>query len=225
MSATRRFSPERRVLNLSSFYRADEARAALAAAMRLLARADALIVDMPENGGAPDTVALLAAYLFDVPGKPLFQIVPRSGDSQLYTTPMQDVDPRDGARPVSVTSARTFSAGEGFAFILQEEHRAVVVGEQTAGAANPGRAYPAGDDFEVTVPNGQVRTSTSQRNWEGTGVKPDVAVPAAQAQTKAHDSTACVDYANARGRMAVNAGARSGAAGERAVVRDRTFSG
>ena len=64
-------------LNLSSFYRADEARDALAAAMHLLARADALVVDMRENGGgAPDTVALLAAYLFDTPGKPLFQSCP-----------------------------------------------------------------------------------------------------------------------------------------------------
>ena len=37
------------------------------------------------------------------------------------------------------------------------------------------------------MPNGQVRTSTSQRNWEGIGVKPDVPVPAAQARTKAHE--------------------------------------
>ncbi len=176
-------------LNLTSFWRVEEARETIADAMRLLKRADALIIDLRQNsGGSPDTAALLAGYLFDQGGLPLFQIVPRTGDAVSYATPASAPAERDARRAVYVlTSARTFSAGEGFAFLLQERGRAEVVGERTAGAANPGRPYRVNDWFEVTVPNGHVRTAVSGRNWEGAGVKPDFEVPAADALTVAHD--------------------------------------
>jgi C-terminal processing protease CtpA/Prc len=85
-----------------------------------------------------------------------------------------------------LTSARTFSAGEGFAFLLQERARAEVIGERTAGAANPGRPYRVNPWFEVTVPNGQVRSAVSGGNWEGRGVKPDLEVAAPDALVAAH---------------------------------------
>lgn len=175
-------------LNLTSFYRPDEARTALAAAMRLLSGADALILDMRQNGGgSPDTVTLLLGHLFEAPGLPLFEIVSRSGSRSLYATPDPAVTDRDGRRPVSVlTSKATFSAGEGVAFILQERRRAEIVGERTPGAANSGRPYPAGAGLEVTVPNGYVRSLISGTNWEGTGVTPDVAVAADDALRVAH---------------------------------------
>jgi hypothetical protein len=67
-------------LNLTSFWRAEEAGEIIADAMRLLRRADALIIDLRQNsGGSPDTAALLAGYLFDRAGL-LFHIVPRSGN-------------------------------------------------------------------------------------------------------------------------------------------------
>jgi C-terminal processing protease CtpA/Prc len=175
-------------LNLTAFHRPEEAREALSAAMRRLRATDALILDMRQNdGGSPDTVALLASYLFDAPNLPLFEIVPRLGPGRQYLTEDPPVPERTGTRPTYVlTAERTFSAGEGLAFILQERRRAIVVGERTAGAANPGRPYPVSARLEVTVPNGQVRTAVSGRNWEGTGVTPDVSVPAVDALRLAH---------------------------------------
>jgi retinol-binding protein 3 len=175
-------------LNLSTFYRPEEAREAIATAMNTLSDADALIVDMRENsGGSPGTVSLLASYLLDEPALPLFDIVDRSGKRETYATESTPLRGRDGKRKVYVlTSTRTFSAGEGFAFILQERRRAEVVGERTAGAANPGRSYPVNMRFEVIVPNGQVRTAATGRNWEGVGVTPDVAAPATSALRTAH---------------------------------------
>jgi C-terminal processing protease CtpA/Prc len=85
-----------------------------------------------------------------------------------------------------LTSARTFSAGEGIAFLLQERKRAEVIGETTAGAANPGRPYRVNDHFEVTVPNGKLRTAVGGTNWEGTGVVPEAKVAAAEALRTAH---------------------------------------
>jgi C-terminal processing protease CtpA/Prc len=174
-------------LNLTAFYRIEEARQVLSAAMQTVVHADALILDLRDNGGgSPDTVAWLASYFFDRPQEPLFEIVSRSGEAQTYATATCDLV-RNEARPMFVLiSARTFSGGEGMAFLLQERGRAEIIGETTAGAANPGRPYPVNDHFEVTVPNGRVRMAITGTNWEGSGVAPDVEAIAADALDVAH---------------------------------------
>jgi hypothetical protein len=176
-------------LDLSFFYRPEEARDALATAMHVLGHADALILDMRRNsGGSPGTIALLLSYLFDAPGLPLFDIVHRPPEPvDQYTTEATPLPDRDSRRPVYVlTAADTFSGGEGLAFLLQERHRAEVVGETTAGAANPGRSYPVNARFSVTVPNGRLRSAIGGRNWEGVGVTPDVRMTAAEALNGAY---------------------------------------
>lgn len=175
-------------LNLTSYYRPNEARDTLSAAMRILQHADAIILDLRSNsGGSPETVALLASYLFNSPQLHLFTIVGRSGERQKYYTEKTALAERNECRPVYVlTSKQTFSAGEGTAFLLQERQRAEVIGETTAGAANPGRPYAVNSRFEVTVPNGKLESAVTGRNWEGSGVKPDVLVTAADALRVAH---------------------------------------
>jgi hypothetical protein len=175
-------------LNLTAFYRPDEARDTLSAAMRTLRWADALILDLRANGGgAPETAALLSSYFFDTAELPLFTIVDRAGEARLFATEKTPPPERNESRPLYVlTSAQTFSAGEGVAFVLQERQRAEIVGETTAGAANPGRPYSVNSDFDVTVPNGKVVTAVTGRNWEGSGVKPDVPAPAADGLRIAH---------------------------------------
>ncbi len=152
--------------------------------MQTLRGADALIIDLRENGGgSPDTVVLLASYLFDEPNLELFEIVPRShGEPRKYRTMDVPAVHRNGKRPVYVlTSHQTFSGGEGLAYLLQERGRAKVIGETTAGAANPGRPYPVHESIEVTVPNGQIRTAVTRKNWEGHGVVPDLPLAVAEA--------------------------------------------
>jgi C-terminal processing protease CtpA/Prc len=123
------------------------------------------------------------SYLIDEPRVALFEIVHRAPvPADKYATESTPPPERDPVRPVHVlTSARTFSAGEGLAFLLQERRRAEVVGETTAGAANPGKPYPVNDRFSVTVPNGRVRSAIGGGNWEGTGVSPDVTTTAEEA--------------------------------------------
>jgi hypothetical protein len=86
----------------------------------------------------------------------------------------------------SVPRAIAFSGGEGLAFILQERHRAEIVGEVTAGAANAGRPYRINARSSVTIPNGQIRSAVGGGNREGTGVTPDVKTPAVDALKIAH---------------------------------------
>jgi retinol-binding protein 3 len=176
-------------LDLSSFMRPEEAREPMATAMRFLRQADALVVDMRANGGgSPGTVALFISYLLDAPGVPLFDILHRAPlPPDHYATEMTPPADRDAKRPVYVlTSANSFSAAEGLPFLLQERHRAEIVGEVTAGAANAGRPYRVNARFSVTIPNGSIRSAIGGGNWEGSGVTPDVRTTAADALKTAH---------------------------------------
>ena len=104
----------------------------------------------------------------------LFDIVLRSGAAKTYWTDAS-VQNRNSSVPLYVLiDTKTFSAGEGLAFLLQEQKRATVVCKKTAGAANPGRGYRVDSLFEVTVPNGKIISAINEGNWEGRGVSPDV---------------------------------------------------
>jgi hypothetical protein len=176
-------------LNLTSFYRPEEARETFVSAMQVLAHADALILDLRGNkGGSPDMAVLVASFMFDKAGLPLFSVVPGSGGAPMTFATVQTPPPGgNGERPLYVlTSQNTWSAGEGLAFLLQERHRAEIIGETTAGAANPGRPYRINALFEVNVPNGRVKSAVLGRNWEGVGVLPDIPTSAANALDVAH---------------------------------------
>lgn len=165
-------------LEVTGFYRANEGAEAVDAAMRFLAHTDAMILDFRVNGGgSPDTALQLLSYFFSEPNLPLFSIVPRSGEPTIERTLQTGVAYRDETRPVYVlVSARTWSAGEGVPFILQERHRAKIIGEKTAGAANPAGPWPINQALTVTIPNGRIKSSMAGKNWEGTGVVPDMIV-------------------------------------------------
>ena len=140
------------------------------------------------SGGSPGTVALFISYLLDAPDLPLFDILHRAPlPPDHYATEMTPPADRDAKRPVYVlTSANSFSAAEGLPFLLQERHRAEIVGEVTAGAANAGRPYRVNARFSVTIPNGRIRSAIGGGNWEGAGVTPDVRTTAADALKTAH---------------------------------------
>src|SRR5205814_4826890 len=73
------------------------------------------------------------------------------------------------------------SAAEEFTYNLQTQKRAIIVGETTGGGAHPGGPQPINDHFAVWVPSGRAVNPITKTNWEGTGVKPDIEVPADQA--------------------------------------------
>jgi retinol-binding protein 3 len=61
------------------------------------------------------------------------------------------------------------------------------VGETTGGGAHPGDLVPLGDHFLMFVPTGRAINPITKSDWEGVGVKPEVAVPAGEALEKAHE--------------------------------------
>jgi C-terminal processing protease CtpA/Prc len=85
-----------------------------------------------------------------------------------------------------LTSRATFSAAEGFAYGLQALGRAVIVGDTTGGGAHAGGLHRVTDHFGVWVPGARAVNPITQRNWEGIGVRPDVAAPEGEALGVAH---------------------------------------
>lgn len=152
-----------------------------AAAMSFLANTDALIIDLRQNRGGGNTNQLLASYLFD---RPTILVELRyRGQSPLQNWSQPYVPGRRySGKPVYVlTSGRTFSAAEGFAFALQNNKRATLVGATTRGGGNPNTFVPIGNDFVVSIPVGQALDPETGKGWDGVGVKPDLAVDEKQA--------------------------------------------
>jgi len=160
-----------------------------AAAMTFLANADAVIIDLRQNGGgSPETVALITTYLFGPQPVHLNDIYNRPSDStrQFWTLPYVPGKRLAGKDVYVLTSSFTFSGGEEFAYNLKQLKRATLVGEVTGGGANPGGGRRLTDHFGINVPTGRAINPITKTNWEGVGVEPDVKVPAAKALTTAH---------------------------------------
>lgn len=164
-----------------------------AAAMGYLAHSDALIIDVRRNGGGfASMVDLLVTYLI-APTEQLhlFDFNYRGGEEaglrSNWTLPYVP-GPRFAGKDVYVLTGRfTGSAAESFAYALQAAKRTTLVGEQTAGAGNPGSgmtALPGG--FSAFIATGRVVSPVTGTNWEGVGVKPDVAAAADTALRVAH---------------------------------------
>jgi hypothetical protein len=153
------------------------------AAMNFLANVDAIIFDLRGNGGGdPKMIALLCTYLFAQPTHLNDQWERKSGETQQYWTLPYVPGKRLDTKPVYVlTSKQTFSCAEEFTYDLQNLKRATIVGETTGGGAHMVRGERIDAHFTIRVPYAMAVNPVSKTNWEGTGVVPDVKVPAEDA--------------------------------------------
>jgi C-terminal processing protease CtpA/Prc len=177
------------VIEIKRFYRAELAGDALAAAMQKLESTDALIVDLREcHGGDQMMVVLAASWLFDGRPRHWNDMVRRLDDTVTqYWTASWLPGRRYVDKPVYVlTAKRTFSAPESLAYELQQSARATIVGEVTGGGAHSGAWFPIDDRFSIFIPLSRYVSATNGGDWEGTGVKPDVATRASDALETAH---------------------------------------
>jgi hypothetical protein len=177
-------------LALDGFLSADAAVEAATAAMTFLANTDALIIDLRRNGGGdPESVALLCSYFFGEKPVHINSLYFRKENKTTdYWTRKEVAGKRYLGKDVYVLiGPRTFSGAEEFAYDLQTQKRAVIVGETSGGGAHPGSMAPLGEHFLMFVPTGRAINPITKTDWEGVGVKPDIAVPADKALDKAHE--------------------------------------
>ena len=156
----------------------------VAAAMNFINGTDALIIDMRNNGGGnPAMVALVCSYLFGAEPVHLNDLYWREGNrTDEFWTRKEVPGKRYVNKDVYVlTSKRTFSGAEEFTYNLKNLKRATIIGETTGGGAHPGGGFRISEHFGMFVPTGRAISPITKTNWEGTGVTPDISVPADQA--------------------------------------------
>ncbi|GAA1234852.1 S41 family peptidase [Kitasatospora nipponensis] len=159
------------------------------AGFNLVARAEALILDLRECvGGHPEAVAHISAYLLDEPTHLTTLYDRQDGEYRQLWSPAHVPGPRfGGAKPLYVlTSKATFSGAEAMAYDLQQQGRAVVVGERSGGGANPRQGFTVHPHLEATIPVSRSINPVSGTNWEGTGITPDIETDPAEALAVAH---------------------------------------
>jgi len=161
---------------------------AYTAAMSLLSGTDALILDLRRNGGGrPGSVAYLMSHFFPLGDERHLNDIydrPTNTTQQYWTNP--SVTQRYEKPVYVLTSAGTFSGGEECAYNFQTQKRGTLVGETTGGGSNPVSPFSIGHGMVVAIPTARAINPITKTNWEHVGVKPDIAVPAAQAQQTAH---------------------------------------
>ena len=162
----------------------------LPGAFTFLQNTQSLIIDVRGNGGGMLS-NLLASYLLPEDSTLLITLFWNDHTDSIYTVKNLK-GPRYLDKPVFVlTDKETFSSAEEFAYDLQQLKRATIVGATTGGGANPGGVvgvYTFTDSAQLGffVPMAHVANAVSGGNWEGVGVKPDVATEPSKALEKAH---------------------------------------
>ncbi len=160
------------------------------AAMRFLAESDAMIIDLRHNGGGnPNMVQLLCSYFFEGE-RPIHlnSIYSRPVDKtwEYWTLPFVPGKRLPNTDLYILTSGHTFSGAEEFAYNMFALERGMIIGERTAGGANPMGIEIIDDEFYITVPHGSPTNPTTGDNWEAKGVQPHLEVDQKRALEVAH---------------------------------------
>ncbi len=163
-------------LKLDEFPMPFDGEAAMTAALEKIQNADAVILDLREcRGGAQPMVDYVASWFLPVNHGTLltsrFRNMPEPRIARTVETPTRALE---DAKLYILVSPKTFSAGEAFAYILQQFGRATIVGEQTKGGGRHNAFVPIGAGYTVSVSIATVEHPKTKTSWQGTGVVPDV---------------------------------------------------
>lgn len=150
------------------------------AAMKFLNHCDAIIFDLRDNGGgSPSMIHLISSYFFEEPQHlNSFYIRHEDRTDQFWTQSHVEGKKMPDIPLFVLTSSRTFSGAEEFAYNLKNMERATIIGETTGGGAHPVETHLFPNlNLGMRVPFGRAINPISGTNWEGTGVEPHIQVP------------------------------------------------
>jgi C-terminal processing protease CtpA/Prc len=157
--------------------------------MGFLANMDAIIIDLRENGGGqPETVQYMCSYFFDSKPRLLNSLYSREKDETVDYYTLKNIEGKrmPGVPLFILTGAHTFSGAEEFAYNMQTQKRALIIGETTGGGAHDNEFVPVTNGFVLSVSISRAINPITKTNWEGTGVKPDIEVSPDKAYNTAY---------------------------------------
>ncbi len=163
-------------LDLRMFAPMDRAKEIADAYMKLMSLADAVIIDLTKNGGGdPAMVQYLCSYFF-AQKLHLNSLYYREGDRTEEFWTLAEVG---GSKMIDIPlfvmiGEETFSGAEEFSYNMQTQRRATLIGQTSAGAANPGGTRGINDQLSVFIPTGRAINPITNTSWEGIGVQPEI---------------------------------------------------
>ncbi len=176
-------------LELSGFHALSKrSKDAALASLKFLSNTKAIIIDLRANGGgSPEMVRYLLGYFFDKEThindfynrqtNKITETWTRVDTSQINLTKM----------PLYIlASERTASAAEEFCYDLQNQHRATIIGNTTAGAAHPTMELDATNGIVLFNPYARAINPVTKTNWESVGVKPEIKTTTEKALEHTH---------------------------------------
>ncbi|RYE23431.1 MAG: hypothetical protein EOP51_10470 [Sphingobacteriales bacterium] len=159
------------------------------AAMKMLETTDTLIIDLRGNGGGyPGVMEYIMNHYYE--GEPILLSTTVFSDTALQPKTNYSSDLVYGKLRINtplyiLVNNRTASAAEYFTYTLQQAGKAVVVGEQTAGAAHMNDLYELPYKFRMSISTGMPVNAITKTNWELTGITPNVIVDEKMAEERA----------------------------------------
>ncbi|MDO9186375.1 MAG: S41 family peptidase [Bacteroidia bacterium] len=167
-------------------------------AFRVVSNCKELIIDLRHNGGGnPDMVLQTQSYFLKEKTR-MNDIINSKNDTLKRWADPAATDFRLSMPVYILTSRYTFSGAEDFAYGLQQVKRATVVGDTTGGGAHPSREFSIGQGFVIRIPTHRSFNLITKTDWEGVGVRPDIAIPSEDALTKAQVLILTERLANAK---------------------------
>lgn len=158
------------------------------AVMKMISNCYALIIDLRDNfGGREEMALLLLDYFFLEPTHILTNQYRDREDNQIWTKGMYKVG-RLAEMPLYIlTSQHTVSGGEMFAYVLKNRGRAAIIGENTRGAAHKTHLFSLQSaKIDIAIPVGTTIDPITGEDWEGKGVEPDISVSSGKALDMAY---------------------------------------
>lgn len=166
-------------LELTGFAIDAEAESTVVAALEYLKTTDAIILDLRHNrGGSGELSNFLISHFTGADTTASLRVTSRDLHMNFTRYTMAHVPgPRRPDVPLYILTSRgTASAGEDFAFVLQNLKRATIVGDRTAGAGHNVTMVPSGHGFATSISITRVADPKTGKEWERVGVQPDVRV-------------------------------------------------
>ena len=158
------------------------------AAFEFLKNSDGMIIDLRDTvGGSPLLAQFILGYFFP-PNTPLWEVVDHENKKMNAVIAMEHAGHKKFQADYPVwllTSRNSASATEIFIGVMQANKKAIVVGSTTAGAGFYVGVRQITPELVFRISLSKPVISANQMNWEKTGIKPDIEVPAMDAMSYA----------------------------------------
>ncbi len=165
-----------RIEHFSNWDYASKARQKVSEVMSLFKNSKALIIDIRDNrGGVPYIASYLASYFFDDRPVHLADFYTRYNNFRygIYTEPFVP-GVKFPEKPLFIlVNEKSASAAEELAFWLQNQKRAIIIGQPTSGAGYGALNHKLNERFSISISSEEEVDPITKKGFQGTGVIPD----------------------------------------------------